>query len=136
VTAIAKALSSVIFADSPDLDIFKTIALFCGIGLLVSLLLAAGLSYLPAEPHTLDAMDCPRSFLVAPMAACIPSRTLVFPALFAPTITVRSLRSISTLCSARKLEILTQRIFTPLAAILVLATAASPSNHSHPKIEL
>jgi hypothetical protein len=57
VTAIAKALSSVIFADSPDLDIVKTIALFCGIGLLVSLVLAAGLSYLPAEPHTLDVMD-------------------------------------------------------------------------------
>jgi hypothetical protein len=57
VTAIAKALSSVIFADSPDLDIVKTIALFCGIGLLVSLLLAAGLSYLPAEPHTLNVMD-------------------------------------------------------------------------------
>jgi hypothetical protein len=36
VTAIAKALSSVILADSPDLDIVKTIALFCGIGLLVS----------------------------------------------------------------------------------------------------
>jgi hypothetical protein len=47
----------VIFADSPDLDIVKTIALFCGIGLLVSLVLAAGLSYLPAEPHTLDVMD-------------------------------------------------------------------------------
>jgi hypothetical protein len=57
VTAIAKALSSVIFADSPDLDIVKTIVLFCGIGLLVSLVLAAGLSYLPAEPHTLDVMD-------------------------------------------------------------------------------
>lgn len=56
-TAIAKALSCVIFANSPDLDIFKTIALFCGIGLLVSLLLAAGLSYLPTEPHTLDVID-------------------------------------------------------------------------------
>ncbi|MGD0851345.1 hypothetical protein [Bradyrhizobium sp.] len=57
-TAIAKALLvNVIYADSPDLDIFKTIALFCGVGLLVSLLLATGLAYLPSEPHTLDVID-------------------------------------------------------------------------------
>jgi hypothetical protein len=57
-TAIAKALlSNVVSTYSPDVDIFKTIALFCGVGLLVSLLLAAGLAYLPAEPHTLDVMD-------------------------------------------------------------------------------
>jgi len=57
VAAIAKAFLDVVSSDSPDVEIFKTIALFCGVGLLVSLLLAAGLSYLPAEPHTLDVMD-------------------------------------------------------------------------------
>jgi hypothetical protein len=57
-TAIAKVFSNVFpAAIPPDVEIFKTIALFCGAGLLVSLLLAAGLSYLPAEPHTLDVMD-------------------------------------------------------------------------------
>jgi hypothetical protein len=57
-TALAKALLlSVVSADSPDIDSFKTIALFCGVGLLVSLLLAAGLAYLPSQPHTLDVID-------------------------------------------------------------------------------
>jgi hypothetical protein len=57
-TAIARVFLNVFpAAISPDVDIFKTIALFCGVGLLVSLLLAAGLSYLPAESHTLDVMD-------------------------------------------------------------------------------
>ena len=61
-TAIAKTLLNVVSlnvvsTDSPDADIFKTIAVFCGLGLLVSLLLAAGLTYLPLEPHTLDVMD-------------------------------------------------------------------------------
>ena len=60
-TAVAKALSNVVSlngvsTDSSDVDIFKTIAVFCGLGLLVSLLLAAGLTYLPPEPHTLDVM--------------------------------------------------------------------------------
>ena len=57
-TAIAKAfLLNVVSTDSRDVDIVKTIALFCGLGLLVSLLLAAGLSRLRLEPHTLDVMD-------------------------------------------------------------------------------
>jgi hypothetical protein len=40
-TAIAKAFSNVIPAISPDVDILKTVALFCGVGLFVSLLLAS-----------------------------------------------------------------------------------------------
>jgi hypothetical protein len=39
--AIAKALSKVIPAISPDFDILKTVALFCAIGLCVSLILAS-----------------------------------------------------------------------------------------------
>jgi hypothetical protein len=38
-TAIAKTFSSVT-ATFPDLDILKTVGLFCGIGLAVSLILA------------------------------------------------------------------------------------------------
>jgi hypothetical protein len=58
-TAIAKAFSNVIPAISPDVDILKTVALFCGVGLVVSLLLAGVGAYLPLEPHTygLDVMD-------------------------------------------------------------------------------
>jgi hypothetical protein len=57
-TAIAKTLLlNVVSADKADIDGFKTIALFCGVGLLVSLLLAAGLAYLPSQPHTLDVID-------------------------------------------------------------------------------
>jgi hypothetical protein len=40
-TAIAKALSNAIPAISPDVDILKAVAMFCGVGLLVSLLLAS-----------------------------------------------------------------------------------------------
>jgi hypothetical protein len=40
-TAIAKAISNVIPAISPDVDILKTIALFCGAGLFISLLMAS-----------------------------------------------------------------------------------------------
>jgi hypothetical protein len=40
-TAIAKALSNALPAISPDVDILKTIALFCGVGLFVSLLVAS-----------------------------------------------------------------------------------------------
>jgi hypothetical protein len=41
-TAIAKALSNVIPAISPDVDILKTVAaVFCGAGLVVFLLLAS-----------------------------------------------------------------------------------------------
>jgi hypothetical protein len=39
--AIAKALSNVIPAISPDFDILKTVAVFCGVGLCVSLILAS-----------------------------------------------------------------------------------------------
>jgi hypothetical protein len=39
-TAIAKAFSKMIPAISPDVDIPKTVALLCGAGLFVSLLLA------------------------------------------------------------------------------------------------
>lgn len=40
-TAIAKAFSHVIPAISPDIDILKTVALFCGAGLFVSFLMAS-----------------------------------------------------------------------------------------------
>jgi len=41
-TAIAKAFSNVIPAISPDVDILKTVALFCcGAGVFVSMLLAS-----------------------------------------------------------------------------------------------
>ena len=56
-TEMAKAFFNVVSAESPDVDIFKTIALFCGVGLLAALLLAAGLAYLPPEPHTLQVID-------------------------------------------------------------------------------
>ncbi len=56
-TAIAKAFSHPVSTESPEVDIFKTIALFCGAGLLVSSLLIAGLAYLPLEPQTLNVID-------------------------------------------------------------------------------
>jgi hypothetical protein len=40
-TAIAKAFSNVIPAISPDIDILKAVALFCGAGLFVYLLVAS-----------------------------------------------------------------------------------------------
>jgi hypothetical protein len=40
-TAIAKALANAMPAISPDVDILKTVALFCGAGLFVSLLVAS-----------------------------------------------------------------------------------------------
>jgi hypothetical protein len=40
-TAIAKAFSNVIPAISPDFDIVKTVAVFCGVGLCVSLILVS-----------------------------------------------------------------------------------------------
>jgi hypothetical protein len=40
-----------------DIDILKMIAVFCGVGLLVPLVLVIALSYLPIEPQTLDVMD-------------------------------------------------------------------------------
>jgi hypothetical protein len=40
-TAIAKAFSNVMPTISTDVDILKTVALFCGAGLFVSLLVAS-----------------------------------------------------------------------------------------------
>ena len=40
-TAIAKVFSNAIPAISPDLDILRTVAVFCGVGLVVSLLVAS-----------------------------------------------------------------------------------------------
>jgi hypothetical protein len=40
-TAIAKAFSNAIPANSPDVDILRTVAVFCGVGLVVSLLVAS-----------------------------------------------------------------------------------------------
>jgi len=40
-TAIAKAFVNAIPAISPDVEILKTVAVFCGIGLFISLLLAS-----------------------------------------------------------------------------------------------
>jgi hypothetical protein len=57
VTAIPEVFLNVVSAKSPDIDVFKTIALYCGAGLLVSLLLTAGLAYLSLEPQTPDVMD-------------------------------------------------------------------------------
>ena len=58
-TAIApKALSNALPAISTDVDAFRTIALFCGVGLLVSLVLvASGLSFLPADSEVLNVMN-------------------------------------------------------------------------------
>jgi hypothetical protein len=56
-TATAKPFSNVVSAKSSDIDILKTIALFCGVGLLVSLLLTAVLAYLQIGPQAPDLMD-------------------------------------------------------------------------------
>jgi hypothetical protein len=40
-TAIAKAFLNVISTDSPDVDILKTVAVFCGVGLFLSLLVVS-----------------------------------------------------------------------------------------------
>ena len=62
-TAIAKAFSNIIPAISPDVDILKTVGLFCGVAFVVLLLLLpGGVAHLPLEqlePHTngLDVMD-------------------------------------------------------------------------------
>jgi hypothetical protein len=57
-TAIAKALSNAIPAISTDVDILRTIVLFCGVGLLASLILVvSGLSFLPTESEVLNVMN-------------------------------------------------------------------------------
>ena len=56
-TAIARALSNAIPAIPTDFDVLKAVALFCGVGLLVSLVLvASGLSLLPTDAQTLNVM--------------------------------------------------------------------------------
>lgn len=40
-TAVARVISHVIPAIAPDLDILRTVAIFCGVGIVVSLLLAS-----------------------------------------------------------------------------------------------
>jgi hypothetical protein len=40
-TAIARAFVNAIPAISPDVEILKTVAVFCGVGLVVSLILAS-----------------------------------------------------------------------------------------------
>jgi hypothetical protein len=58
-TAIAKTLSTAFPAFSTDVDnTLGTIVLFCGLGLLASLVLvASGLTILPAEPQSLDVIN-------------------------------------------------------------------------------
>jgi hypothetical protein len=57
-TAIARALSSA-SGTQVDVETLKTIVMFCGIGLVVSLLLAGAVASLQLEPGTngLDMMD-------------------------------------------------------------------------------
>jgi hypothetical protein len=56
--AIVRALSSAIPAISTNDDSLRTIVLFCGVGLLASLiLLASGLSSPPAESEVLNVMN-------------------------------------------------------------------------------
>jgi hypothetical protein len=56
VTVIPHTFPKVTSAESSDGDIFITITLFCGVGLLVSLLLTSGVAGLPLE-LTPDVMD-------------------------------------------------------------------------------
>ena len=55
-TAISKTFLKETSAKSSDVDILKTIALLCGVGLLVSLLLTSGVAGLPLGP-TPDVMN-------------------------------------------------------------------------------
>ena len=54
---LAKTLLNAVSADQTDIDMLRTIALFCGVGLLVSVLVAAGLTWLPTEPQSLNVTD-------------------------------------------------------------------------------
>jgi hypothetical protein len=54
---LAKTFLNAVSADQTDIDMLRTIALFCGVGLLVSVLVAAGLTWLPTEPQSLNVMD-------------------------------------------------------------------------------
>jgi hypothetical protein len=55
--AIAKAFSNTITSIPPDFDILKTVVLFCGVGLLILLVLVLlGASFLPTESQALNVM--------------------------------------------------------------------------------
>jgi hypothetical protein len=55
--AIAKAFSNTIPSIPPDFDILKTFALFCGVGLLILLVLFSwGASFRPTEAQALNVM--------------------------------------------------------------------------------
>jgi hypothetical protein len=55
--AIAKAFANTIPSIPPDFDILKTVALFCGVGLSVVLVLVLlGSSVLPTDPQVLNVM--------------------------------------------------------------------------------
>ena len=55
--AIAKAFANTIPSIPPDFDILKTVALFCGVGLSVVLVLVLlGSSVLPTDPEALNVM--------------------------------------------------------------------------------
>jgi hypothetical protein len=57
-TAIARALSNAFPSISTDVDSLRTIALFCGVGLLASLvLISTGVSFLPAEVEAINVMN-------------------------------------------------------------------------------
>ncbi|MEI9924542.1 MAG: hypothetical protein WDN50_14320 [Bradyrhizobium sp.] len=55
--ATAKAFSNTLPSIPPDSDILETLALFCGVGWLIVLVLALlGSSFLPTDPETLNVM--------------------------------------------------------------------------------
>jgi hypothetical protein len=57
-TAIVKALSSVLPAIPSDSDMLKMLAVFCGLGLVASLILiTSGISAVPADPQVLNVMS-------------------------------------------------------------------------------
>jgi hypothetical protein len=55
--ATAKAFSNAIPSIPPGFDILETVALFCGVGLLIVLVaVLLGSSFLPTEPQALNVM--------------------------------------------------------------------------------
>jgi len=55
--ATAKAFSKTMPSIPPDFDILETVALFCGVGLLMMLVaVLLGSSFLPTEPEALNVM--------------------------------------------------------------------------------
>jgi hypothetical protein len=59
VIAAARVFLNSVSVKSPDIDVFKTIAIFCGVGLLILLLLAAGLACLQLEPQSQRPLEDP-----------------------------------------------------------------------------